>query len=216
MNLRHSRSAHSLIVVTTQQPVHSCGKVVSLSEVSHIAVLPVIYHFRYATRAESHTRHAACHRLHDCVGQIVLYRRQHIYVGSIVYYGYPLIVAYISQGARFEREASRHILRLAAEHSHHRTLLHLRMVCHEPVHSLDEILHTLAAVGHAVRHEENHLLVLRQSRLPTAFRLVAPTEEHTSVDGVRDAHYALSLEQRTLPRLTLEPPAASHKAYVSC
>ena len=123
----------------------------------------MVYHLGNASHLEAHTGHTAGHGLHQRVGQIVLQRRQHIDIGSIVYLDDALGLTDIAQRIDRQGQLRSHLFGVATENGHHGILLHLRMVVGHQAYRIDKILHALARVGDTLRHEKHHVAVFGQA-----------------------------------------------------
>ena len=176
-----------------ERPAYAFGEVGCVLEVCDVSVAFVVYHLRYAAHAEAHARHAASHRLHDCVRQIVFKRRQNIHIGCVVDARYLLCVADISQRERRNVQLLGYLVCACAEYGHGSLCLELRIGVGKAVDSLDEVGCALALVGHLLRNEQHYAALFGQSHLQACCGTVFRAED-VRVDGVRNRHNLLARE----------------------
>ena len=167
-----------------------------------------------APHLEAHAGHSARHGLHDGVGKVVRQRRQHEGVHRIVDVDDGLLVAHVAQRKGRQGQQSGHFFGMTAEDGDGRVLLPLGLSVGPQLHGVDEIVHALALVGHALRHEEDDFLALRQPHTVAGFGLVAAAED-MGVDRIGNRSDVLARQQRTLLGLRFQPTAAGDKEDVA-
>lgn len=135
----------------------------------------MIDHLRYAAHLEPYARHAASHRLHDGIRQILRQGRKHEDIGSIVNIRDALVITHITERNDWERKLAFELLAVSTQYCHAGVLPHLGMLLsHQPAR-LYQIIHALIGIGGSLGDEEDDALVLRQLRAQTGFQLILRT-----------------------------------------
>ena len=187
-----------------EYPVDATRQVFGIAVVGYVAVLLMVYHLRYTSYPETDARHAARHRLHDGVREVIFERWQHEGICRIVDCHYLLLIADIAE--RIGRQGEVYFLGMAAQDGDGGILLHLGIARYQPVDGFDEITHALAPVGYALGYEEDDMLVGWQTGTQTRLCLILRTE-HVGIYRIRDVGDALTYEETAALSLPFEPTA---------
>ena len=170
----------------------------------------MVDHLRDASHVESYARHTTGQCLHDGVGQVIAQRRNHEDVRCLIGLHDGPCVVDIAQRIDGQLELTRYLVGVSS-HDHHAPLLfQFGMVCGEFVASLDHIVHALDRIGHALRDEENQLLVEWQMHAQPCLTLVAGTKQ-PRIDGIGNSRDVLAHEQAAATGLAGKPLAARHE-----
>ena len=209
-HLLQARLLQILPVGFFQHPVDSSRQILGIAVVCHISVLLMIDHLRYATYLESYARHAAGHRLHDGIRQILRQGRKHEDIGCIVNIRNALVIAHITERNDRERELAFELLAVSTQYCHAGILPHLGMLLsHQPAR-LYQIIHALIGIGGSLSDEEDDALVLRQLRAETGFQFVLRTID-MGIYRIGNRLDAMTRQESAQPGFRCQPSAAGNK-----
>ena len=193
-----------------QDEADAFGQTGSITRLGKVAILEMVYHFRYAAHAEAYAGRTARECFDDGVRQVVLERGSDKGVGRIVEAGHLTFIAHVTERIDGKGKEFAHLFRPAAHDNKPDLRCQPCVRLLQDAASLLQVADAFARVGCLERAKQQKFLVGRKIALQARLFFIGWAKD-IGIDGIGHRGHLLPNEQGALPRQACHPLATAYK-----